>query len=391
MARIIACGIDIGTHHIKVMACERLDEEGKITPRIIGVGYAESRGLRHGYIVNVQEITRGIIEAIGQIQKTSGIEIKKAFLGIGGVGLSSLTHQASVMISRADGEITDLDVDKVLAACEESLPSQYTLNKRILHTIPISYKVDGRVILSRPQGMKGSKLEARVLFVSCIEQHLNDLVEALNNAGLEVEDVMASPLAASLVTLTKAQKIAGCVLANIGAETASIVVFENNFPISLEVFPIGGIDITHDIALGLRIPIEEAENLKRGKTDLQVSKKKLDEMITARLADIFDLIEAHLKKIGKSGLLPAGIVLTGGTSGIAGIEETAKATLKLPARTAKNINMRMEKNPLPDSFWAVSYGLCLFGINQESAEAFGPRFFTPIKNSFIDWIKQFLP
>ncbi|HRH26035.1 MAG TPA: cell division protein FtsA [Candidatus Paceibacterota bacterium] len=390
MSKIVACGIDIGTHQIKVMACERSVEDGRHVPRIIGTGFSESRGLRHGYIVNVQEITHGIREAIAQIQKHADVEIKKAFLGIGGVGLTSLVHQGSIMISRADGEITDLDVEKVLKVCEETLPSHHTINKRILHTIPISYKVDGKVILSRPQGLKGAKLEARVLFVSCVDQHLNDLVEALNNAGLEVEDVMASPLAASLVTLTKAQKIAGCVLANIGAETASIVVFENSVPISLEVFPIGGIDITHDIALGMRIPIDEAESIKRGKKEHNFPKKKLDDIIAARLTDIFELIEAHLKKIGKSGLLPAGVVLTGGSSGVTSIEDIARATLKLPARTAKSINIKNEKT-VQDSFWSVAYGLCLFGINHESAESLGMRVFEPIRKGFIEWIRQFLP
>lgn len=124
-----------------------------------------------------------------------------------------------------------------------------------------------------------------------------DLMYAVDRAGIEVIDVLASPIAASVVTLTKAQKIAGCVLANIGAETISVVVYENNIPISLEVFPIGSTDITHDIALRLEFPIEEAENIKMGVvTATSVSRKKLDEIVNARLSDMFELIEAHLKK-----------------------------------------------------------------------------------------------
>lgn len=398
MAKIVACGIDIGTHYIKVMVCERvISEDGREIPKIIATGYSESRGLRHGYIINIQEITRGIREAVDQVEKIIGQKIKRAFLGVGGIGLSSLTHQAHIMISRADGEISDLDVKKVLKTCEESLPNQYTLNKKVLHTIPVMYKVDGRVILSRPQGMKGSKLEVRALFISCLEQHLNDLVEATNGAGVEVEDVMAAPMASSLVAVTTAQKIAGCVLANIGAETTSVVVFENNYPVSLEVFPLGGIDITHDIALGMRVTIEEAEQVKRGGiSDQSISDKKLKEIMYTRLTDTFELIEAHLKKHGKSGLLPAGIIITGGSAQIQGIEDIAKAILKLPSRIAKNAFLRAElrsdEQPrISDSVWSVAFGLCLFGLNQESSDSSLKMGFIWLKDTTYNWIKQFLP
>jgi len=152
-------------------------------------------------------------------------------------------------------------------------------------------------VLGKPQGMRGTKLEVESLFITTFEQHLNDLVTAIENTGIAVEDIMASSLAASFVMLTKAQKRAGCVLANIGAETVSIVVFENSTPISIKVFPLGSNDITNDIALGLKIPLEEAEKIKRGgMSSANYSKRKLDEIIAARLTDIFELIQAHLKR-----------------------------------------------------------------------------------------------
>jgi cell division protein FtsA len=239
--------------------------------------------------------------------------------------------------------------------------------------------------------MKGNKLEARVLFVTCLSQHLDDLIDAISDAGIEVLDVVASPLAASLVTLSKNQKVAGCLLANIGAETVSIVVFENNLPVSLEVFPIGSTDITNDIALGLKVPIEDAESLKRGGgQSLSVSKKKLDEIVSARLSDIFDLIEAHLKKIDKNGLLPAGIVITGGGSGIATIEDLAKASLKLPARLSALGTTG--KDGVKDSSWSVAYGLTILGIGgedgHESGISKGGRTFW---EKLLGWFKQFLP
>ncbi len=392
MSRTIAVGIDIGTHHVKVVAAEYLDGRERPLPKVIGTGFSESRGLRHGYIVNQHEISRSVAEAVRQAEKTAGIQIKKAYLSVGGIGLGSATTQGSVIVSRADGEVTDSELEKVLDTCEAELPSSFMLNRKILHAVPVAYKIDGKVVLGRPQGMKGMKLEARTLFVTCIEQHLSDLVEAINTAGIEVEDVMASPLAASLVILTKAQKIAGCVLANVGAETVSIAVFENNIPISLEVFPIGGIDITHDIALGLKIPLEQAEDLKKGRSEAPFSKKKLDEIISARLTDIFELIETHLKKINRNGLLPAGIIITGGGSGITTIEDIAKAALKIPSRTARSLFEGNEKNPIKDSFWAVAYGLCLLGgVSSSSEGSYGKRFVSNTKNKFFEWIRQFLP
>ncbi len=394
MSKTIAVGIDIGTHHVKVVAAEHPEGRERPLPRIIATGFVESKGLRHGYMTHTQEITRSISEALSQAQKTAGTPIKKAYLSVGGVGLSSITTQASVIVSRADSEITEAELTKVGEACEADIPTAYMLNRKVIHAIPLGYKVDGKTVLGRPQGMKGMKLEARTLFITCLEQHLNDLVEAVNSVGVEIEDVMAGPLAASLVTLTKAQRIAGCVLANIGAETVSIVVFENDTPISLEVFPIGGVDITHDIALGLKVPLEQAEDLKKGRLgDTAFSKKKLEEIIHARLSDMFDLIETHLKKIGRSGLLPAGIIITGGSSYNTDIEEIARNTLRIPARIARTNFEGNEKNPIKDTFFTIAYGLCLLGSINQSGNDFwgGSGIIKQTKKKFIQWIRQFLP
>jgi len=216
--------------------------------------------------------------------------------------------------------------------------------------------------------------------------------------GIEVVNIMASPLAGSMVALNKTQKIAGCVLANIGSETVSMVVFENNIPISLEVFPIGGTDITNDIALGLKIPLEEAENIKinDGLENLY-PKKRLEEIISARLSDIFDLIEAHLKKLGRSGLLPAGIILTGGTSGVSTIEDLARAILKLPSKLGSiNFTTSLKNCQVKDSSWSVAYGLCIWGLGSSEEISFG----APVSGStrskswlgrLFSWFKQFLP
>jgi cell division protein FtsA len=393
MARNITTGIDIGTHQIKVVVTE-YKKSGNILPKIIGTGFSQSKGLRHGYIINPADTIRAIKTAIAQAEKLSEIKIKKAFISIGGVGLEEIHSRGETIVSRADSEVTDLDIEKAIKDSEKKV-EQKILNRKILHNIPLLYKIDGQVVLGKPQGMKGSKLEVGMLFITCLEQHLNDLISAVEESGVVVEDVMASPIAGSFITLSHVQKIAGSVLANIGAETVSIVVFENNIPISLKVFSVGGSDITNDIALGLKIPLEEAERVKIGMLGgAHFPQKKLDDIITARLSDIFELIETHLKKIGKNELLPAGIIITGGGSGIATIEDFARVTLKLPSKKA-NSNFSEQTNEqmrgkVRDSSWAVAYGLCIWGAGAEE-DSVGVKIAKKTGGNIIQWIKQFLP
>ena len=381
----ITTGIDVGTYEVRVVVAEHNEENS--LPTILGTGRAESKGLRHGYIINTSDVIKSVTLAVRQAEKSSGIKIKRAFISIGGVGLSGTYSQGSAMVSRADQETTDADVEQAIAAAEESIPKSLIQNRKIIYSIPISWKIDGKPVLGRILGMKGIKIETKALFVSCIEPHLDDLIEAVEETGIEVIDVVASPIAASFVTLSKSQKIAGCVLANIGAETVSIVVFEDNIPISLEVFSIGGSDITNDIALGLKISLEEAESIKLGGvTATSYSKKKLEEIISARLGDIFELIEVHLKKNGKSGLLPAGIIITGGSSSIGLIEDLARSYLRLPARIASlNIGIK-------DSSWSVAYGLCIIGSLPDEEERLGLK--KQSQNIFkkvLKTLKHFLP
>jgi len=394
MSRLVSVGIDIGTYHIKVVAAESPEKNSRSLPRVVGCGFAESKGLRHGYIVNDADTIGSVKHALRQAEKSAGVKIKRVFMSVGGIGLGSFVSHGSVMISRADSEVTDIDIQKVIEASEETIPVSYSTNRRIIHTIPLQYKIDGRPVLGKPEGMRGSKLEARVLFITSIEQHLNDLISAIEDCGVQVEDVTAAPIAASLVTLTKTQKMAGCVLANVGAETVSIAVFENGIPQSLEVFPIGSTDITNDIALGLKVPIEEAEQIKLGTfTGTSVPKKKLEEIIDARLSDIFELVDAHLKKIGRSGLLPAGVIITGGGAGLGNIDLFAKNTLKLPSRVGMlNVpnQQQNQKISVKDASWSVAYGLCILGLNNES-EPMGMRFTKATTNKILGWFKQFLP
>lgn len=410
--RNIAVGIDVGTHQIKVLMAEQesLDIQSEressalpFSPKIISSAVIETKGMRHGYVTNVSELAKCLRNVVGIAERNSGLPIKKAYVSIGGVGLGAIVSIGSVVTTKADSEITDLDVQRAIEESEKELPSTYILNRKIIHTIPLEYKVDGRKVLGRPQGLKGVKLEARVLYITCLAHHLTDLLSAFDEANIEIKDVVASPIASSLVSLTKTQKIAGCILLNIGSETSSIIVYENNIPVSMEVFPVGSNDITNDIALGLKVSIEEADQIKMaisgGPTSSNnsipnFSKKKLDEIIIARISDIFELIEDHLRKIDRNGLLPAGIILTGGGSGLANIEELAREALRLPSKQHK---LKLEGNlkGIAREFeWSVAYGLTLLAFSSDGNGGFG----RPTSGDFIklfkkiaNWVKQFLP
>jgi len=387
MSRYISVGIDVGSHYVRVAVAESV--KNKPGFKIIGGGEAVSEGVQKGYIVNPEETVASIKKAVAMAEKNAGVRIRRALVSIGGIGLGSENSEGSVIISRVDGEVTPSDVEKLLSISQSNAKF---VNKKIIHRLPLSYTIDGQKVLGRPEKMTGMKLEAKMLFVTSINQHFDNLVHAIESADIEVEDVVASPLAASLMTLKKTQRTAGCILVNIGSETVSVAVFENDYLIALHVFPIGSTNITNDIALGLRVSLEEAEDMKTENIiNRNYSKKDLDEIIEARLRDIFDLVQSFLKKLGKSELLPAGIVITGGGARITTIEEIAKSSLKLPARVATSQGMGLRED---DTMWSVAYGLCLLGMDAGYQSDFFQIDTSKIKGHLrgvLSWGRQFLP
>ncbi|KKW10078.1 MAG: Cell division protein ftsA [Parcubacteria group bacterium GW2011_GWB1_49_7] len=371
MARQITVGIDIGTSQVKAIIAEGALEQGHFSPRIIGAATAESKGLERGYILNAEEAAESVRLAVNRAEKTAGVRVRRAYVSFGGIGLGSIKAEGSVAISRADMEITERDLAQVLEAAEQSIPAASILNKRIINTIPIEYKIDGKPVWGDALGLKAQKLEVKALFITCLEHHLAELIKTVETAGLEVVDVVAAPVAASFVTVSKKERRVGCLLADIGAETLSLIVFENNNPTSLEVFPIGGNDITNDIALGLKLPLEDAENVKQGGiARTPYSKKKLEEIVLARLGDCFDLVETHLKKIGRDSLLPAGVLLTGGSASVSSVKTFAEEFLGLPSRIAEIHFGTNEKNRMRDNVWATACGLALLGFNAGEKNGF---------------------
>lgn len=386
MKRRIATGIDIGTYQVKMVVVEELSDKrtGARQLRILGTGLAESKGLRHGYIVNKEEVSASILKAKREAESVAHVPLRTGFLAVGGISLDEARAAGSTIISRADQEITALDIEKAGKVAREAAAPGF-LNRHVLHSIPLEYRIDGAKVLGDPLGMKGVRLEVDYLFVTCLSQHENALSQAVEDADIEVIDQMASPLAGSYVLLEGDQKMKGCVLANIGAETISIVVYDEGIPVSVKVFPIGSSHITDDIALGLRISLEEAERVKIGRlSGAMYPRKKVDSIIENRLMDMFALIDKHLKSLGRRGPLPAGIIISGGGAGVGSISDIARGSLKLPARLAE---FRLSADTkIRDATWAVAYGLAIWGLTGDTN---APK--KGLGASALKFLQQFLP
>ena len=385
--RNISIGIDIGSQTTRIVVGEF--GKGEKNPKIIGIGERPTEGVRHGYVTDFDLAVKSVKETVLLAEKSSGIKIKRAFVSLSGVTLRGNVESGVAIISKADGEVTNLDTNKALQDCEENLNLN---NKKIIQVAPLSHRLDGKEVLGRLEGMHGNKLEIKALFATYASVHLEDLIAVIAEAGVETIDVIPAPVAGSHIALSEKQKIVGSALVNIGAETVSLAIFENGGLISIHAFSIGGTDITNDIALGLKIPLETAESFKLGNISPEYSKKKLDEIIEARFTDIFELIDNHLKKIKRSELLPAGVVFVGGAANTPGLPELAKSELGLPSSIGTTEIFGNMKTKLRDPSWFTALGLIVGGreSNSYAKSSFGGMF-KDLKNTIKSSIKQLMP
>ncbi len=351
-------GIDIGTDYVKVVIAA--PPQGPEAPlQVLATATSPSKGVRKGYVADPRDATQAIQDAVTRAAQAARVTVSSARVSVGGVSLEEVSSSAEITLTASGGLVGHHDIERVLAESEKRAASRLT-NRVVVHTIPLEFRIDGNPILGRPLGLQGTKLSVDTLLITMLAQHHDDCIQAVEGAGIEVEGVMASPLAASLAILTKAQKTAGVCLANIGAETLSLVVFDNDRPVSLKVFPVGSADITHAIALAFQLPLPEAEQLKRGAvTGSTIPPTKLNTVIVHQLKTMFGLIHAHLKTLKRDRLLPAGIVLTGGGASLGAAVDVARSTLKLPAQIGLPA-MSARVSPL-DAAWASALGLCRWG------------------------------
>jgi cell division protein FtsA len=412
-------GLDVGSSNVRVVILQKFEEEEK--PRVMGAGQAVSFGIRRGVVADVEETVKTIGEAVKNAERTSGIPVARAIVSIGGAHIKYQESQGVVAIGKADGEITGDDIMRSLTAAETiSLPS----NTEIIHVIPKNFVVDDQKDIKDPLGMNGIRLEVNATLVLGSTPVIKNLSKCIYQAGVEVDDMVFSALAAAKAALNKRQKELGVILVDVGGGTTSFSVYEEGDLVQIGVVPIGGGHITNDIAIGLRTSIDVAEKVKInygstlpdeiGKKDLinlaeidqneegEVSRHHVAEIIEARLEEIFTLIDKELRKTNRSGMLPGGAILVGGGAKLPGVVDLAKKILRLPAQTGFPLALGGIVDKVDEPGFVTAVGLALWGAEEASANSSGhlrtklpaidglPKISHTV-DKMKGWLRKFLP
>ena len=367
----IVFGLDIGT--TKVCALVGAIRDGRL--QIIGMGNAPSRGMRKGMVIDVREASVAVASAIEAAEQTSGYELSDALVSMAGEHISCTNSRGIAPINRDTGGITTDDVERALEAAQ-AIPVPY--NREIVHMIPREYTVDEHVGVKNPLGMHGYRLEVEAHIVTAASPALRNLGQCASNVGINVEEFILNVLASGEAVLEPNEKEMGVIVADIGGGTTDIALYRQGTIWHTKVIPVGGYQITNDIAIGLRAPYEVAESVKIqygdcrpkqidpnivfpvepfGGEKIQVGRQDLAYVIEARVEEIFKLILQAVQQSGYDGLLPAGIVLTGGSAQLRGIAEIAERVLNVPARVASPRNMLGLVDDLQSPAYATAVGL----------------------------------
>ena len=343
-------GLDVGSANIRAVIAQALSGEDLL--RVVGVGTVPSVGIRRGTVVDVEAVAKACNAVLESAERMAGHPAENVTVSVTGIEVSCQNALGVVAVGRADGEVTEDDVTRVLEEVQARLT--LPLNREIIHVIPKDYRLDDQKNIKDPLDMRGVRLEMNALVISGSTSHLKNIERSMEQAGTSVENFVVEPLASAEAVLHQKQKELGTVLINIGGATTSIAVFEDGNLLHLGILPVGGGHITNDIAIGLRTSIEVAEAVKlrygtsmpdeiskKEEIDLNifdsqedgvVSRHHIAEIIEARLEEIFTFVNEELKSIGREGLLPGGAVLTGGGALLPGVVDLAKDILRLPAQ-----------------------------------------------------------
>ena len=412
MARpYLISGIDVGNSQVKVVI-SKIDRES-LSVEILGVGSAPSNGLRRGMVVDMEETIDNIRTAVQRAEAMAGVSVKRAYLAVNGLHIKNQVSRGVIAVSRADNEISQNDIDRVIqAASVVSLP----VNREMIHVIPRNFIVDGVENVKNPLGMKGVRLEAEVFIIEGLSPYLRNIAKCVNENNIEVAGLVFAPLAASLSVLDKNQKEYGVLSVDFGGGTSTLTVFEEADLLHSVVLPVGSKHITADLAVALRTSMDVAERVKlehgttsesldlRKRENIDLSelvgeanflwpKKQLVNVIDARAHELLDLVSAELKKISK-GMLPAGVVLSGGGANLPGLAALVKEKLRLPVRIARPVVLHGTAEDQNDPAFSVAVGLILWGREEEFGPARG-KTAPASKNMFFKkaggWLKNFLP
>ena len=397
----IATGLDVGTGSIKALVVQKVSPETELEVLVNSQKF--SAGLRKGVVVNVSKVSDIIQESFNEAQTQLGQKINSVHTNISGSHIFSAFSRGLVSVSRADKRISQEDIERVLENARTfSLPK----NSEILDVFPKEYIVDGEAGVKEAIGMTGVRLEAEILAVCGFSPYIRNLTEAVLNSGAQIDGVIPSVLAAAKAVLTPRQKELGVVLVDIGAGNTQMAVFEEGELLDLAVFPIGGAHISNDIAIGLCTDIDIAERIKiefgtclntaskkmseikTSEESFSFSQKMLVKVIEARTVEIFEQVQKELKKISRQGLLPAGVVLTGGGAKLPKIVELAKKELKLPVQIG---TPRGFLGLEPDPALATVCGLSLEGISSADSSSNFPNLGNKAGSLVKRILKIFIP
>ncbi len=409
--REVISAIDIGTTKICVLTAEVIhDRLGNLALNILGEGQAPSRGIRRGVVVNVPEVTAAVGEAVEQCERDTGHEVLSAYVGIAGSHIQTFNSRGVSPIDRAVG-VTNADMQRALdAARAVALPE----NQEVIHTIARTWSVDEHGDVQNPVGMTGVRLEVDAHIITGSTTAVGNLVQCVVSHGIDIDELVLEPLASNEAVLKPEERRMGVAVVDMGGGTTDIAVFIDGRLAFTEILDMGGNHFTHDLAVGLRAPFETAEDLKLRygqvvpsrvaedekvwatvfgqKAERNFSRRFISEVLEARAIDMFEIIGDTLSTNDYLDRLPAGVVMTGGSSQLVGLVELGRGTMSMPARVGRPssdlIPVTGLSRKLESPAYATSVGLMIWGLH-EDARAVHIRFDAEqTGEAGPDWTKQ---
>jgi len=393
--------IDVGTTKVcTIMA----DVNSGNDMRIIGVGITPTKGLAKGLVVNINEARESIRESVRKAEQASGCKVESAYVGVTGRHVSSLNNRGVIAITRNDRLVRPDDLKRVLdCARSVKVPNE----RKLLHVIPRGYAVDGQVGIKNPVGMHGFRLDVETHIITAAVTSVQNLVKCIRGIGIDIDDLILEPLASSEAILTDDEKQAGVILADIGGGTTDVAVFRQGSIWHTSILPVAGYQITRDVAIGLGLPFEVAEEMKKRygsvmpvyETKMEtptttsvnghgISYQDLCDIVRARVEEILRLILLELPNVEYETLVPAGLILTGGSSNLSGIDALGQDVLHLPVRVGAPIGMSGIADALHNPAYATSVGLLLWGNKHRSTRTWKVGGLSTRMWNFVSRIKR---
>jgi cell division protein FtsA len=372
-------GLDIGTSKVVAIVGE-IGPEGDI--EVVGIGSNPSKGMKKGVVVNIESTVQSIQRAVEEAELMAGCQIHSVYVGIAGSHIRSLNSHGIVAIK--DKEVFGHDLERVIDAAQAvAIPA----DQKVLHILPQEYVIDNQEGIKEPLGMSGVRLEAKVHLVTCAVNAAQNIEKCIRRCGLDVEEIILEQLASSYSVLTEDERELGVCLVDIGGGTTDIAIFTEGSIRHTGVIPIAGDQVTNDIAMALRTPTQYAEEIKikyacaltqlagpdetikvpsvgdRPPRDL--SRQSLAEVVEPRYDELFTLIQAELRRSGFEDMIPAGIVLTGGTSKMEGAVELAEEIFHMPVRVGFPQSVQGLTDIVRNPIYATSVGLLQYGVDHQ--------------------------